>query len=107
VLYKSIKHFKMAKYLSIPVTSADNFVISADAIVTCMRGATSTKTDIMVNVGQTANLNIELTHAADTATASVAKSIMDAVVEMNELGSRPGVVNVVTPAQAVSAVAVA
>jgi hypothetical protein len=71
-----------------------------------MRSAATT-TDIMVNVGQTANLNIQLTHAADTVTASVAKSIMDAVVEINELGSRPGVVNVVTPAQAVSAVAVA
>jgi hypothetical protein len=96
----------MAKYLSIPVTAEDNFVISADSIVTCMRSAATT-TDIMVNVGQTANLNIQLTHAADTVTASVAKSIMDAVVEINELGSRPGVVNVVTPAQAVSAVAVA
>tara|TARA_R110000772_G_scaffold88178_1_gene183430 strand:+ start:281 stop:571 length:291 start_codon:yes stop_codon:yes gene_type:complete len=95
----------MAKYISIPVTAADNFVISADSIVTCMRVSTTT-TDIMVNVGQTANLNIQLTHAADTVTASVAKSIMDAVVEINELGSRPEVVNVMTPAQAVSAVAV-
>lgn len=96
----------MAKYLSIPVTSADNFVISADAIVTCMR-VDSTHTDIMVNVGQTANLNIQLTHAADTVTASVAKSIMDAVVEINTVTKSPDVVNVMTPATAVSAVAVA
>lgn len=96
----------MAKYLSIPVTSADNFVISADAIVTCMRSAATT-TDIMVNVGQTANLNIQLTHATDTATASVAKSIMDAIVAINEQGKNPDVVYVVDPATAVSAVAVA
>lgn len=96
----------MAKYLSIPVTSADNFVIAADQIVTCMR-ASSTTTDIMVNVAQTANLNIQLTHAADTATASVAKSIMDAVIEINGAGKNPDVVLEMTPAQAVSAVAVA
>jgi hypothetical protein len=96
----------MAKYLSIPVTSADNFIISADSIVTCMR-ADSTHTDIMVNVAQTANLNIQLTHAADTATASVAKSIMDAVIAINVVTKSPDVVYVVNPAKAVSGVAVA
>ena len=99
----------MAKYLSIPVTAEDNFVISADSIVTCVR-TLATTTDIIIKGGigtVTAGQNIVLTHAADTVTASVAKSIMDAVVAINELGSRPGVVNVMTPEQAVSGVAVA
>lgn len=97
------------KYLSIPVTGADNLILKADSIVTALR-ATSTTTDLIIQGGtgtETAGQKLQLTHAADTATASVAKSIMDAVVAIHENAKRPDVTYVVTPAQAVSAVAVA
>jgi cellobiose-specific phosphotransferase system component IIA len=97
------------KYLSIPVTGADNLILKADSIVTALR-ATSTTTDLIIQGGtgtETAGQKLQLTHAADTATASVAKSIMDAVVAIHENAKRPDVTYVVAPAQAVSAVAVA
>ena len=99
----------MAKYLSIPVTSADNHIIKAESIVTALR-ASSTTTDILIAGGTgtvTAGQTLQLTHAADTATASVAKSIMDAVVAIQEQGKKPDVTYVVEPAQAVSAIAIA
>jgi cellobiose-specific phosphotransferase system component IIA len=98
------------KYLSIPVTSADNLILKADSIVTALRGATDTTTDLIIQGGtgtETAGQKLQLTHASDTATASVAKSIMDAVVAIHDNAKRPDVTYVVTPAQAVSAVAVA
>ncbi len=96
----------MASFIEIPVTSEDNLVFAVDSIVTCLRTAATT-TDIIIKggIGQTANLNIQLTHAADTVTASVAKSIMDGVIEA--LTRKPDVSFEITVAKAVSAVAVA
>lgn len=71
----------MARFISIPVTSKDNYIIKADAIVTALR-ASSTTTNLIIQGGSgtvSANHNLQLTHAADTATASVAKSLMDQV----------------------------
>ena len=99
----------MKTFISIPVTSADNLVLDATSIVTCLR-ASSTTTDIIIKGGtgtETAGQKLQLTHAADTATASVAKSIMDAVVETFDPKVRPTVVTEITPAKAVSAVAIA
>jgi len=99
----------MKKYLSIPVTSADDLVLDCSSVVTALR-ASSTTTDLIIAGGtgtETAGQKLQLTHAADTATASVAKSIMDAVVASYEVNRRPEVLLEVTPAQAVSAVAIA
>ena len=99
----------MKKFISIPVTSADDLVLDCDAVVTCLR-ASSTTTDIIVRGGtgtETAGQKLQLTHAADTATASVAKSIMDAIVASYANNKRPDVLLEVTPPKAVSAVAIA
>lgn len=99
----------MAKYIEIPVTSEDNLVLRIDSIVTCLR-ASSTTTDIIVAGGtgtETAGLKLQLTHAADTAAASVAKSIMDAAIAASDNSKRPDVTYEATPAKAVSAVAIA
>lgn len=99
----------MAKYIEIPVTSEDNLVLRADSIVTCLR-ASSTTTDIIVAGGtgtETAGLKLQLTHAADTAAASVAKSVMDGIIEALDNNRRPDVTYEITVAQAVSAVAIA
>ena len=72
----------MARFISIPVTGKDNYIIKADAIVTALRSATTT-TDLVIQGGTgttTDNFYLQLTHAADTATASVAKALMDAVI---------------------------
>ena len=71
----------MARFISIPVTSKDNHIIKADSIVTALR-ASATTTNLIIQGGSgttTANFNLQLTHAADSATASVAKSLMDQV----------------------------
>lgn len=99
----------MAKFLSIPVTSKDNYIIKADAIVTALR-ASSTTTNLVIQGGSgtvTANYNLQLTHAADTATASVAKSLMDqlAAAYSNKVSNKK--LFVVTLPKAVSAIAFA
>jgi len=99
----------MAHFLSIPVTSKDNYIIKADAIVAANR-IDSTHTSIIVQGGTgtvTANYNLQLTHAADSATASVAKALMDAVVASHSNKVRPQVSFIVTLPKAVSAVAFA
>jgi len=98
----------MAQFIEIPITSADNLVLKADAIVTCLRTAATT-TDIILEggIGQTANLNMELTHAADTATASVAKAIMDGIILAKQNTRNPDVTLEITVPKAVSAVAIA
>ena len=47
---------------------------------------------------------IEVTHAADTASDSVAKSIMDGIISSFTYSPQTGVVRPVTPAQAISAI---
>lgn len=99
----------MKTFLSIPVTSADNLVLDCESVVTALR-LSSTTTGLIIKGGigtVTAGQTLVLTHAADTATASVAKSIMDALVATYENNKRPDVVTEITPAQAVSAIAVA
>lgn len=99
----------MARFLSIPVTSKDNYIIKADAIIAANR-IDSTHTSILVQGGSgtvTANYNLQLTHAADSATASVAKSLMDqlAAAYSNKVTNKK--LFVVTLPKAVSAVAFA
>ena len=99
----------MARFISIPVTSKDNHIIKADAIVTALR-ASSTTTNLIIQGGSgtvTAGYNLQLTHAADTATASVAKSIMDQVIACydNKVSNKHSFV--LTLPKAVSAIAFA
>jgi hypothetical protein len=99
----------MARFISIPVTSKDNHIIKADAIVTALR-ASSTTTNLIIQGGSgtvTAGYNLQLTHAADTATASVAKSIMDQVIASydNKVSNKHSFV--LTLPKAVSAIAFA
>jgi hypothetical protein len=94
----------MSKFISIPVTGSDNYLFNINTIVTCMR--TSSTTTILVIEGGTGASSIkdkiELTHAADTASASVSLSIMEAVVLASSGAS--GKVQLVTPAQAISSI---
>ncbi len=99
----------MARFISIPVTSKDNYIIKADAIVTALR-ASSTTTNLIIQGGSgtvTANLNLQLTHAADTATASVAKSLMDQVAASYVAKVSVKHLFVLTLPKAVSAIAIA
>lgn len=99
----------MARFISIPVTSKDNHIIKADAIVTALR-ASSTTTNLIIQGGSgttTANYNLQLTHAADTATASVAKALMDAVIATYDQKVSNKHNFVITLPKAVSAIAFA
>ncbi len=99
----------MAKFLSIPVTGGDNYIVKADAIVTALR-LSSTKTSLIIQGGSgtvTAGFNLSLTHAADTATGSVAKALMDAVVATASRKVEPETLFVVALPKAVSAIAIA
>ena len=99
----------MARFISIPVTSKDNHIIKADSIVTALR-ASSTTTNLIIQGGSgttTANFNLQLTHAADTATASVAKSLMDQVTACYDNKVSNKHLFVLTLPKAVSAIAFA
>ena len=92
-------------FISIPVTGSNNFIVNINTISTCLRIST-TKTVLVIEggVGATSTTdNIEITHAADTALASVAYSIMQAIVRVS--GGPVGKVETVIPAQAISAIA--
>ncbi len=96
----------MSNFTSIPVTGKDNFIINSNTVVTCVR-TSSTTTIIVVEGGASSTQStdqIEVTHAADTASDSVAKSIMSGVVNSFSYGPQTGVVRYVTPAQAISAI---
>jgi len=99
----------MARFISFPVTSKDNHIIKADAIVSALR-VDSTHTSIIIQGGSgtvTAGYNLQLTHAADSATASVAKSIMDQVAAAYDNKVNNKKVFVLTLPKAVSAIAFA
>ena len=71
----------MSNFISIPVTGKDDFIINSNTVVTCVR-LSSTSTIIVVEGGASSTQvtdQIEVTHAADTASDSVAKSIMDGI----------------------------
>ena len=96
----------MSNFISIPVTGKDNFIINSNTVVTCVR-TSSTTTIIVVEGGASSTQStdqIEVTHAADTASDSVAKSIMSGVVNSFSYGPQTGVVRNVEPAQAISAI---
>ena len=96
----------MSNFISIPVTGKDNFIINSNTVVTCVR-TSSTTTIIVVEGGASSTQStdqIEVTHAADTAADSVAKSIMSGVVNSFSYGPQTGVVRNVEPAQAISAI---
>ena len=94
----------MSTFISIPVTGSDNYIINSQRIITCVR--TSATTTIIVVEGGTGSSTstdrIEITHAADTASASVAHSIMASVVMSS--GASSGAVRVASPAQAISSI---
>lgn len=94
----------MSNFISIPVAGSDNYVINVNTIVTCIRtSSTTTILAIEGGMGGTAATDrIELTHAADTASASVAHSVMATVVIASSASS--GAVRVVSPAQAISSI---
>jgi len=96
----------MSNFISIPVTGKDDFIINSNTVVTCVR-LSSTSTIIVVEGGASSTQTtdqIEVTHAADTASDSVAKSIMDGIISSFAYGPQVGVVRPVTPAQAISAI---
>jgi hypothetical protein len=96
----------MSNFISIPVTGKDNFIINSNTVVTCVR-TSSTTTIIVVEGGASSTQStdqIEVTHAADTAADSVAKSIMSGVVNSFSYGPQTGVVRNVEPAQPISAI---
>lgn len=96
----------MSNFISIPVTGKDNFIINSNTVVTCVR-TSSTTTIIVVEGGASSTQStdqIEVTHAADTASDSVAKSIMSGVVNSFSYGPQTGVVRNVEPAQPISAI---
>ena len=94
----------MSTFISIPVTGSDNYIINSHRIITCVR--TSATTTIIVVEGGTGSSTstdrIEITHATDTAAASVAYSIMASVVMSSS--TPPGGVRTVVPAQAISSI---
>ena len=96
----------MSNFISIPVTGKDNFIINSNTVVTCIR--TSSTTTIVVIEGGTSSASatdqIEVIHAADTVADSVAKSIMDGVVNSFSYAPQTGVVRNVDSPQAISAV---
>ncbi len=96
----------MSNFISIPVTGKDDFIINSNTVVTCVR-LSSTSTIIVVEGGASSTQvtdQIEVTHAADTASDSVAKSIMDGIISSFAYSPQTGVVRPVTPAQVISAI---
>lgn len=96
----------MSNFISIPVDSSDNLIVSSQKIVTCVR-TSSTETIIVLDGGtasHTSTDQLTLTHNTDTATDSVAKSIMDAVVSSFSDISKASVVRVAVPTQTITSV---
>jgi len=92
-------------FISIPVTGSNNVIVNINTISTCLRIST-TKTVIVIEGGAGATSTtdqIEVTHSADTASSSVAYSIMQAIV-LSATGPE-GKVETVSPAQAITAIA--
>lgn len=93
----------MSNFISIPVDSSDNLIVSSQKIVTCVR-TSSTQTIIVVDGGTAAHTSTDqltITHNADSATNSVAKSIMNTVV-LSYFNNKTGVVKEVTPPQTIT-----
>lgn len=95
----------MSNFISIPVDSSDNCIINSNKIVTCIR-TSSTETIVVVDGGTASHNNTDqltITHNADSAINSVAKSIMNTVV-LSYFNNKTGVVKVVSPPQTITAI---
>ena len=96
----------MANFVSIPVSASDDFIINSDRVVACVR-ISSVSTVIIVSGGTASNSSTDqltITHGADTASDSVAKSIMDAVVSSFADISKASVVRAAVPAQTITSI---
>lgn len=93
----------MAQFLSIPVTSNGNQLISARGVL--LVTAASTTTTIAYGSGSTGADVVTLTHAAVASANDMRNVIQDALVKAHETG--PDVVITVTPTVAVSGIAIA
>lgn len=93
----------MAQFLSIPVTSNGNQLISARGVL--LVTAASTTTTIAYGSGSTGADVITLTHAAVSTANEMRDIIQDALVKAHE--NSPETVIVVAPTKAVSGIAIA
>jgi hypothetical protein len=104
VLYKPIKFFKMAKFLSIPVTSEGNQLVSADNIKLIEQASTTTVT--IVYGGASAQDVVTITHATQSSGFQMRDDIQNAVVSAHQ-SMWQNVVETVAPSKAVSGIAIA
>jgi collagenase-like PrtC family protease len=93
----------MAQFLSIPVTSEGNQLISARGVLLVDSATSTAVTTVLTYDGGKA---ITLTHAAAVA-FDVRDAIQDALVLAHSAGSAPAVTITVTMPKAVSGIAVA
>lgn len=96
----------MAQFLSIPVTSEGNQLISARGVLLVEQASTTTVT-ITYASGSTGADVITITHATQASGYEMRDVIQDALIAAHAPNQAPKVVIDVTPTKAVSGIAIA
>ena len=96
----------MAQFLSIPVTSKGNLLISARNVLLVEQASTTTVT-ITYASGSASGDIMTITHATQASGYEMRDVIQDALVLAHNVKSAPSVVISVTPTKAVSLIGIA
>ena len=96
----------MAQFLSIPVTSKGNQLISARGVLLVDQASTTTVT-VTYGSGSSFTDVITLTHAIQATGYEMRDVIQNALIEAHKAKSSPKVAIVVVPTKAVSGIAIA
>jgi outer membrane lipopolysaccharide assembly protein LptE/RlpB len=96
----------MAQFLSIPVTSEGNRLISARGVLLVTQATTTTVT-LSYSSGSTSTDVITITHATQATGYEMRDVIQDALIAAHDVKNNPKVVIVVAPTKDVSGIAIA